>query len=383
MEVFEIPKEFRAFMQHVVAYLDTPAEHKQLDASDALRDECGYGGRVDGADTYEFTYLTPDGNSQWIITLKEAAIRNIADGFVDEVMGQHHELPPVSKSREPHGYPLLIWGEYGDDALCPRDGEQVMLALDSLHDSASEQPRMLRMWTACDDQLIAVVWGDLCAIYIVESPQGYATSRTDHPITGVFDLSDHDGKPMNVPFADCVSWEIAKRGLVSFVANGDLGPEIKVDGVIPTMLLVLGEVDRKTVLSQRHEPPRVLERSSLARARMTVPEAVADREHTQPFQQVPLHQDTPIPVRVEDQQVWARRLIGHLQARALIELNGASKLDEITYQLSGLLQAHWLEAEHSLDTANWLCNEIGAVRGLKLFATGGDLQLALRRAREP
>ena len=40
------------------------------------------------------------------------------------------------------------------------------------------------------------------------------------------------------------------------------------------------------------------------------------------------------------------------------------------------------EAEHSIDTADWLANEIKNVRGVaKLFATGGDLQIALRRTR--
>jgi hypothetical protein len=80
---------------------------------------------------------------------------------------------------------------------------------------------------------------------------------------------------------------------------------------------------------------------------------------------------------------WARRLIEVLDARGLIELRRAN-LDEFAYQLGGLLQAHGVEAEHSLDTAEWLANEIGAVRGVdKIFATGGDLQIALRRSREP
>jgi len=401
-EVFEVPGEFRAWMQRVVAYLDVPADNKLLDASDALRDDCGYGGRIDGADTYEFTYLQPDGHAKWVLKMKEAAIRNIADGFLDEIMGQRHELPSQSSERIPKGYPLLIWGEYGDDALCPRDGEQVVLALDSLHASAKEEPRMLRMWTSCDDQLIAVVWGDFCAIYVIESPEGYATTRTDHSMTGAIEINDHDGKPMSIPYSDCVPWEIAKRGLINFVESGDLGSGIKVDGVIPTVLLVLGEVDRQTVLAQRQEPPRVLERSSLANARMphappreSVPEEIAEREHTQPVEveqvqsvvevttKQPVRLDiTPLPVNVGDQLVWARRLIDHLQSRELLEINGASNVDEIGYQLCGLLEAHWAEAEHSLDTANWLVNEIGALRGVKMYATGGDLQIALRRSRE-
>jgi sulfide:quinone oxidoreductase len=40
-------------------------------------------------------------------------------------------------------------------------------------------------------------------------------------------------------------------------------------------------------------------------------------------------------------------------------------IDEISYQLSGLLQAHGAEAEHALDTAEWLANEMGSIRGIK------------------
>jgi hypothetical protein len=86
---------------------------------------------------------------------------------------------------------------------------------------------------------------------------------------------------------------------------------------------------------------------------------------------------------VEELSAWARRLIELLFSRELIEL-GQVSLDEVTYQLGGLLQAHGIEAEHSLETAEWLANEIGAVRGIdRIFATGGDLQIALRRSRTP
>jgi hypothetical protein len=69
-------------------------------------------------------------------------------------------------------------------------------------------------------------------------------------------------------------------------------------------------------------------------------------------------------------------------SRELVEL-GKANLDEISYQLGGLLQAHGKEAQDSMDTAEWLANEITAIRGIdKLFATGGDLQIALRRSRD-
>ena len=55
----------------------------------------------------------------------------------------------------------------------------------------------------------------------------------------------------------------------------------------------------------------------------------------------------------------------------------------MAYQLGSLLQAHAVEAEHSIESADWLAIEIGTVRGVrKLFATGGDLQVAMRRSRD-
>src|SRR5512138_2050286 len=80
MGLFLIPDDFRAFMQRVVVSLDTPGQ--LLDGDDALRGDCGYGGRIDGSDSYQFTYLTGDGERRWSITLREAAIRNIADGLL-------------------------------------------------------------------------------------------------------------------------------------------------------------------------------------------------------------------------------------------------------------------------------------------------------------
>ena len=67
----------------------------------------------------------------------------------------------------------------------------------------------------------------------------------------------------------------------------------------------------------------------------------------------------------------------------MIELAPQPNLGDISYHLGELLQAHGIEAEQSLEAAEWLAKAIGAVGGIsKLFATGGDLQLALRRARD-
>jgi len=220
-----------------------------------------------------------------------------------------------------------------------------------------------------------VVLGDLCALYVVESLEGYATSTGDPARTDSFEVPDHDDKPMAVPYADCVPWLTARPALWWFLEHGDLGPAVKTEGRIPSLLLMMGDVDRKAALAARGEPPRELTRSSLPR--MAVPQV----EEVFPADEVTNPIDL-LPLSTEDLSAWARRLVDLLSSRELIEL-GTGNLDEITYQLGGLLQAHAVEAEDSIDTAEWLANEIGAVRGIsKLFATGGDLQIALRRTRE-
>src|SRR3954471_1544611 len=86
MQAFLIPDDFRAFMRSVVTYLDKRDVQLFLDAEDALDSECGYGGRIDGVDTYRFKYITGDGHHRWDVVIKEAQIRDIADGLLIEVM---------------------------------------------------------------------------------------------------------------------------------------------------------------------------------------------------------------------------------------------------------------------------------------------------------
>lgn len=370
---FLVPDDFRAFMQRVVAYLDAPGDDKFLDAEDALQDQTGYGGRVEG-DSYRFTYITADGLSKWELPLKEAAVRDIADGLLIEVMGERRDIVRT-KHREPTGEPLLVWGEYRDDALAIRSDEQFGAAIDALHAAAFDAPRMLRLWTACDDQCVAVIKGDACALYVVESLEGYGTSTGDLARTDAFQLTDHEGKPMTVPWADCIAWPQARRALVHFLRQGDLG-EVAIDGRIPSLLLMMGDIDRRAAIAMRGDPPVELKSSSLTRMSTPIPAEIITVDETT----IPV--EVEVPKRLEDLSAWAKRLIEVLHTRALIEL-GAGNLDEITYQLGGLLQAHGDEAEHSIDTAEWLANEIGTVRGIsKLFATGGDLQIALRRSRD-
>jgi hypothetical protein len=380
MASFLVPDDFRAFMRSVVGYLDAPGKDKLLDAEDAFQDECGYGGRVDGATAYRFSYLTVDGVHRWTITLDELEIRAIADGLQIEANGERSEVVRT-RHRQPTGEPLLIWGAYNDDALTVGSLDDLVTALDTLRRYAIDKPRILRMWSSSDDQLVAAVWRDACALYVIEAIDGYATSTGDPQRTDSFEVLDHDGNPLIVPWADCVAWPAACRALIRFAAHGDLGPEITVEGRIPSQLLMHGELDRQTVLAMRAEPAREPRRSSLPRLTPVPVAAVA--ESAAP---IAIDQATELTSPVESKTVaeltaWGRRLIQVLFAQGLIELGRGPGIDEISYQLSGLLQAHGEEAEHALDTAEWLANEMSSIRGIaKLFATAGDLQIALRRS---
>jgi hypothetical protein len=417
MQPFLIPDDFRAFMKQVVAYLDAPSdEPKFLDAEDALQDETGYGGRVEG-DVYRFSYISPNGHAKWTVQLSEAAIRDIADGLLIEVMGERFDIVR-STGREPKGHPLLIWGEYADDALSVRDRRELERAFDAVRALAEAGPRMVRAWSATDDQIVAMVHGDVCALYVIESLDGYATSCGDPRRTDSFEAFDYDGRPFVVPYTDCVPWAVAREALLRFVERGDLGPAVRTEGRVPTGLLMMGEVTRAEALAARAEPPRRLSQSSIprlfepepaARAPTTPEPASPEPAQAEPRTETearPLDDGAPEtlpeaaapppivdaatgpmtavpPLLGEELAAWARRLVELLHARALIEL-GRVSLDEITYQLGGLLQAHGDEAQRSLDTAEWLANEIGAVRGIdRMYATAGDLQLALRRSRSP
>jgi hypothetical protein len=293
--------------------------------------------------------------------------------------------------RQPKGHPLLIWGEYGDDALVVRDRGELVAALEALHTLAQAAPRMLRMWSASDEQIVAMTWRDDCALYVIESLDGYATSCGDPGRNDAFELVDYDGQPFAVPYHDCVPWPAARGALLRFVDHGDLGPEIRTEGRVPTALLMMGDADRSAALAARPEAPRTLAQSSIPRMLAPVPAEPSppgppgppdstdppDRWST-PTIREPL---APAPVVAEELAAWARRLVELLHASALIDL-GRANVAELSYQLGGLLQAHGAEALRSLDTAEWLANEIGAVSGIdRIFATGGDLQIALRRSR--
>lgn len=374
MQPFLIPDDFRAFMRAVVVYLESPADEKFLDAEDALKADCGYGGRIDGLDTYRFRYITPDGVTRWDVILREAQIHDIADGLLIEVDAEPFEIVRTRR-RAPVGDPLLVWGPSIDDALHVGHGPELLEALDVLHATAVARPRLVRLWTAADDQLVCAMRDDCVALYVVESAEGYATSMGDSSLTGSFEVLDHEGHRLVVPLADCVSWDYARRALLRFITHGDLG-DVPVEGRIPSLLLMFGDIDRATALAARPAVPRDLAHTSLMTASGASP---FDLDGTQ---------ETTAPIDLRETRIslelmaWARRLFDVLQSSALIELAPRANLGWLARQLGPLLQAHATAAEHSPEVASWLADEIGSFRGVeRMIATGPELQDALRRAR--
>jgi len=377
--VLEIPADLRAFIERVVTMLDG-GPPPDLDATEAFRDEVARGGRIEqsadnGMDRYRFHYLTPDGQYDWELVLTERALRSIADGMLLEVEATRHEIVR-DKRRQRSGYALMIWGEYGDDALRISGHRTLIEALEAIRETAADLPRLFRLWTQADEQVVAVVWGELCALYVVESDDGYATSVGDRSLKDSFEVTDHDGRRLLVPRADCVTFSRARNALINFLDHGNLGPEIAIDGRIPSLLLMMGDVDRAAALANREKPPKRVAGTSLTRMKSpTIPMPIDTDESTQPI-------EADVELLAEQLSAWAKRLIEGLIARSLLEL-GPCNLDEVAYQLGNLLQVHALPAEHSLETAEWLCNEIKAIRGItNLFATPSDLQIAVRKSRE-
>jgi len=345
---FKIPDDFRAFMRQVAAKVDF-GEIDTAVGDYALEHECGRGGRVArDRDVYRFTYLAQDGSGgRWEIELHEQEIRDIAGGLLDEVPG----TLLAEGTRTSRGEALLVWGEYDDDALRVRTLTDLAIALDGIHARAAHEPCMVRLWSPSDDQAVAVFHGVDCAIYVVHSFAGYGRSVGDPTRSDSFELVDHDVGAVTIPFADLVPWRVARPALLHFVQTGTLGDSVILDGSIPTQLLFLSDFDRAAELATRRPPPFDPALSSLP-------------------SKVP-HGD------------WAKRLITSLLELQLLEID-MHILDTVIARVAILLVQYGDDALDAPEPAHTLAKEIERVRGVgALFATGGDLQIALRRTQEP
>lgn len=314
----------------------------------ALEHECGRGGKVErGRDVYRFTYLAKDGHGRWEITLHEQQIRDIAGGLVDEI----EAMPLAEGTRTSRGDALLVWGEYDDDALRVRTKTDLAIALDALQAISMLEPCMVRLWSSNDAQAVVVLNGLDCAIYVVQSEHGYGRTVGDPTRSDAFELVDHDVGAMQVPWADMVPWRVARPALIRFAESGELGDSVIVDGTIPTHLLFLSDFDRAAELETRRAPPADPAQSSLPRK----------APHGE----------------------WARRLVTTLLEIQLIEVD-MHVFEAVVARIAVLLLQYGDDALDTPDAANRLAKEIERVRGIgALFATGGDLQIALRRTQEP
>ncbi len=340
---FKIPDDFRAFMREVAEKVDSGEA-----GDDVLEHECGRGGKVAGSRAmYRFTYLAPDGHGRWEIVVSEQQIREIAIGLLDVI----EAVPLAEGTRTSRGDALLVWGEYDDDALRVRTKGDLGLALDALQAIGGHAPCSVRLWSSRDDQAVVVFNGPDCAIYVLASENGYGRSVGDPTRGDAFELHDHDAGTMTIPWADVVPWRVARPALMTFAETGALGDSVILDGAIPTQLLFLSDFDREAELETRREP-------------------VVD-----PAQ-------TSLPRKAPHGE-WAKRLVYGLAELQLIEVD-MHIIDAVITRVAVLLIQYGDDALDRPDAAHQLAGEIARVRGVgALFATGGDLQIAMRRTQDP
>jgi hypothetical protein len=344
---FKIPDDFRAFMREVAAKVDFGDIGTGV-GDHALEHECGRGGRVEpGRDVYRFTYLMKDGHGRWEIVLREQQIRDIAGGLIDEI----DALPLAEGTRTSRGDALVVWGEYDEDALRVRTRTDLGIVLDALNAFSMDQPCVVRLWSSSDDQAVVVLNGFECAIYVVQSEQGYGRSTGDPTRGGSFDVTDHRIGTFDVPWSDFVPWRVARPALMRFTEHGDLGDTVILDGTIPTQLFFFADFDRASELGARRTPPADPAQSSIPRK----------APHGE----------------------WAKRLVTSLLELQLIEID-MQILPAVTARIAILLIQLGDDALDTTETAHMLATEVSRVRGVgALFATGGDLQIALRRTQDP
>ena len=343
---FRIPDDFRALVRDVVAKLDFGDDPSVVGAR-AFEAECGHGGRVEGRDLFRFEYIVDGGHGRWDIELGPQQLRDIAAGLIDEIDAR--ELEPGTRVRR--GEPLLVWGEYDEDALRVRGLTELGVALDALASIGGVAPQLFRLWSAADDQIVAVCNGPDCALYVVGSQHGYGTSVGDPTRDGAFEIADHDLGTISIPWADCVRWRIARPALLRFAEHGDLGDHVILDGRLQSQLLIVGDLDRASELAKRRTP-------------------VLDPAQTSLPRKAPCG-------------AWAERLLRGLIELHLIEVD-MSILESITTRLAILLLQLGGDAQDSGEAAQRLAKELERLRGVgALFATAGDLQIALRRTQDP
>jgi hypothetical protein len=345
MSRLAISAEFRLFMRDVVAKIDWLDDRALLVGPEALVHECGRGGLLANSERFRFVYIARDGHGLWSVELVENQVRDIASGRLDEV-----EARQLDPTRGGHGESLLVWGPYDDDALRARSPVELSIALEALRAIGFIEPLLARLWSTTDEQLLCALNGDDCALYVVAG-YDYGTSMGDPTRTGTFELAGHDVGNLAVPWSHCVPWRVARDAILSFAETGTLGEHVGLDGSLPTNLLVLGDFDRETALAARRRPTTDAACSSLPRK--------------SPY------------------GGWADRLLGSLVDLQLAELDTSIR-EAIVANTAILLIQYGDEALDSVESAHQLARELGRQRGVTvLSATGGDLQIALRRTQDP
>src|SRR5258706_6950706 len=225
MQRLSVTEELRAFMRDVAAKVDGAADGAGLCGPEAVVTECAKGGRVEGTDVYRFTYYARDGHGRFMLDLREQQIRDIAAGHLDEVDALEHD----PDTRVPRGQALLVWGEFDPDALAVRSERELGITLDGLQAIGSIDPILIRLWGTADEQVVCVLNGAECALYVVRGTHGYGTSIGDSARNGTFELMDHDVGEVSIPWSVCLSWRVVRPALIRVAERGELGDEVLLD----------------------------------------------------------------------------------------------------------------------------------------------------------
>jgi hypothetical protein len=213
-----------------------------------------------------------------------------------------------------------------------------------------------------DDQVVAVAYGELCALYVIDrstvTRSRRATSR-DRFVRG----ADHDHQPPRCPTPTAYP-RTARNALTCSSITETSAP--RSDEADP-------ELAADDARRRKRRLPRASRRVDHAfRLQRTV--TPSRRDDT-----IDDHGAGELVRRSTRAARHGRRLLEHLSSRELIEL--ARQTSTRSAISSRLLQAHGTEAQDRLRSRRRLANEIGAARGIwKLFATG-IFQIALRCSR--
>ncbi|MBI5542837.1 MAG: hypothetical protein HY901_03035 [Deltaproteobacteria bacterium] len=344
---FEVPDDFRDFLREVVKILEGARERSLLDAEDALQSGCGYGGRVDGCDGYQFVYFSETSRERWTVRLGERQIREIAGGRLREVPAEVVSTARQRCSGAGEGDTLLLWGQQAHDALVAEDAQGLAEGLDALHRLAQRRPCGFQVWSRFDDLLHGVLFEDECALQVVWSNGARVSTRREG-----------GAEPrLQIRWADSLSWKVVRPAVLEFARTCQIG-ELPTDPSADPGLVLVALQGRRAALSRLGEVSRSLAQTSLRDALQGGKESGS-------------------ALREGDEDLgWARRVLKALVEEGLLEIEDEGVAAR---GLARLLRDVGDEAVASHEEAEELAEALADLAGVgELYASVDELRRALR-----